>query len=229
MAGMAYPGYTPPTTPLKSSPQKKYEQQLPYEGAAPSAGSVTDAFKQIQGIKDIGYGIDPTGRVSINNQEQQARLTDAQQARFAAEEAERARQADAAKRDSFLGLLRTEESAPKPGMITHPGMTGGQDARAAAFARAKDQAGRIARSALTSISENMAGRGISGSGIDALRSAGSIQSAANPLFDLNTEQMLTDENRAANIADMSYQGDITQRGQDLANRQSFLSLLRSLY
>lgn len=118
-----------------------------------------------------------------------------------------------------------------PPSVTHPGLDTGReaDARAAAFARAKDQAGRVARSSLTSIAEEMAGRGISGSGIEALRAAGGIGEAAEPMQELTRTQAMGEAQRAADISDLGYQGGITQRGQDLANRQSYLALLRSLY
>jgi hypothetical protein len=46
---------------------------------------------------------------------------------------------------------------------------------------------------------------------------------------LTRDQMISDVNRASDVSDMDYQGRITQRGQDLANRQSFISLLAGLY
>jgi hypothetical protein len=104
-----------------------------------------------------------------------------------------------------------------------------QDARAAAFSRAKDQAGKIARASLTSIAENMSSRGMTGSGLQNLRDAGAIQGAEEPLQELTRDQMMMDVNRAADISDMEYRGDITQRGQDLGSRQSYLNLLRGLY
>ena len=107
-------------------------------------------------------------------------------------------------------------------------------ARAAAFARAKDQAGKIASSSLRGLQEAMSARGLTGSGIDALQQAGVIQSAANPLQELTRDQLMQDLNRAADIADLSYQGAITQRGQDLSTVPSMIGLMnaissRSLY
>ena len=104
-----------------------------------------------------------------------------------------------------------------------------QDARAAAFSRAKDQAGRIARSSLTQIAEQVASRGMSGASVQALQEAGAIGSAENTLQDLGRDQMISDVNRAGNVADRDYAGQLAMRGQDMQNRQSYLSLLRGLY
>lgn len=106
-------------------------------------------------------------------------------------------------------------------------------ARAAAFGRAKDQAGQIARSALTGIQENVAGRGVAGGGIEALKTAGAIQDASAPLQDLTREQYINDLNRGATISDETYQGNIAQRGQDVsqsnANRASLMALISSAF
>jgi hypothetical protein len=70
---------------------------------------------------------------------------------------------------------------------------------------------------------------MSGASIQALEEAGAIDNAAGSLLDLNRDQAISDVNRSADIADLDYTGRITQRGQDLQNRQSYLSLLGSLY
>ena len=104
-----------------------------------------------------------------------------------------------------------------------------QDARAAAFSRAKDQAGKIARSSLTQIAERVASRGMSGASVQALQEAGAIGTAEGTLQDLTRDQMISDVNRSGQVADRDYAGQLAMRGQDLQNRQSYLSLLRGLY
>lgn len=104
-----------------------------------------------------------------------------------------------------------------------------QDARAAAFSRAKDQAGRVARSSLTAIAEQVANRGMSGASVQALQEAGAIGTAEGTLQDLGRDQMMSDVNRAGQVADRDYAGQLAMRGQDMQNRQSYLSLLRGLY
>lgn len=106
-------------------------------------------------------------------------------------------------------------------------------AKSAAFARAKDQAGQIARAALQGVQENVAGRGVAGGGIEALKTAGVVQDAANPLQELTRDQMINDYERAATVSDNSYQGGITQRGQDIAQKnaqsQSLIALMQAAY
>lgn len=101
-------------------------------------------------------------------------------------------------------------------------------ARSAAFGRAKDQAGQIARSAMTAVEENVAGRGVAGGGIEALQKAGAIQNASAPLQDLTREQYIQDLNRSADISDQTYAGNITQRGQDVSQKNSQKASLLAL-
>jgi hypothetical protein len=213
--------YTDPVTGFYGTPDQHtaYQNQLsyakPYDASSASAGAASTANKSAFGDANttgVDYTIDPTGKVSYSNASEQQRIT------------------DAAKRDSFLSLLSSNPSAPSAPTVQPSNVQGNEaDARAAAFARAKDQAGKIARSSLTSISENLAGRNMSGGGLQALRESGAIQGSEEPLQQLTRDQLVSDTNRAADVSDMSYQGAITQRGQDLANRASYLSLLRSLY
>jgi len=163
--------------------------------------------------------------------DQQAQIGRGQQEATARQQ----REQDERRQKFFLEQSRgINGGAPGSGAAPSTGAAPGmqppvQDARAAAFARAKDQAGKLARASLTSVAENVASRGISGSGIEALRSANAIGGAEESLQDLNTAQLMSDENRASNIDDRNYAGDLAKRGQDLNARQSYLSLLRGLY
>lgn len=190
-----------------------------YQTGAGSAGAAGTALGTAQtNANGADYSIDPTGRTSFSNETAQQKDILNLQSQLKAKD-----------RDSFLSLVSQTNGATAP-TVAAPNVAGNeQDARATAFARAKDQAGKIARASLSSITENMAGRGISGSGIEALRSAGAINGAEAPLQDLTREQMISDNNRAADVSDMGYQGAIQQRGQDLSSRASYLSMLRSLY
>lgn len=189
-----------------------------YSQGAPSGQAANTAASNVQD-KRLNMSVDPTGRVSLSNdailREQAA----------AAEASRRARE-----RAELLALIEKNTPGASAATITHPGTSqASQDARTAAFSRAKDQAGQIARASLTAIAEEMAGRGISGSGIEALREAGTMDQAAGGLVEVTRDQALADAARQASIDDQSYQGQITQRAQDLANRQSYLALLRSIY
>lgn len=213
--------YTDPDTGFYGTPEQHtaYQNQLsyakPYDAGRASAGAASTANRTAFGDANatgVDYTIDPTGRTSYSNASEQQRIT------------------DASKRDSFMSLLSSNPAAPTAPNVSPSNVQGNEaDARAAAFARAKDQAGKIARSSLTSIAENMAGRNMSGGGLQALKEAGAIQGSAEPLQELTRDQMISDTNRAADVSDLSYQGAITQRGQDMAGRASYLSLLRSLY
>ena len=89
-------------------------------------------------------------------------------------------------------------------------------ANAAIFARAKDRAGEIARSALQGLQGEMAGRGLLGSGIAADQTRQIVERGAGGLQEVGREQAIQDALNLARRGEMQYQGDITQRGQDLS-------------
>lgn len=88
-------------------------------------------------------------------------------------------------------------------------------ARAAAFGRAKDLAGQNAQAAIRSLREQMAGRGLLGSGLETAGTGEIIGRTAQGLTDVGRDQALKDVDASTELAKMGYQGDITQRGQDL--------------
>jgi hypothetical protein len=88
-------------------------------------------------------------------------------------------------------------------------------AQAAIFARAKDTAGQNSRAAITALRGQMAERGLLGSGIEGGETARIVGQAAGGVGDVNREQAIQESNRQNQFAQMGYQGDITQRGQDL--------------
>ena len=135
---------------------------------------------------------------------------------------ERARlQAEAEQRR--MGQLGSSFSQP-PVMY---GGTGEEAARAAAFARAKDTAGQIARSSLNALRDVASSRGIGGSSIEGGMSADIVGGQANNLGEFSREQLIQDLERQRQIADLSYQGNITQRGQNLGLSPSLLGLIGS--
>ena len=120
---------------------------------------------------------------------------------------------------------------PGAGTVSRAGNAGEDAARAAAFARAKEQSGQIAQSSLAGLRNALARRGISGGGYANMRTAEALAPAADQLQDFTREQLIQDLGQARHVADLGYQGDITQRGQTLqaqqAERASLLGLLRS--
>ncbi len=234
MAGIASPGgayyyngyYG--TAEQHAARQKAQQTQAPYDASKPSAGAAGTAASTTN--PNLDFNISPTGATSLSNTSAQQRQTMDYQAELARQQSEWDRQNAMMDRNSFLAHMNTSQAAPQP-VISHPGINSGMeaDARAAAFSRAKDQAGQVARSSLTAIAEQMASKGMTGAGYDALLQAGAIGQAANPLLDLTRDQQMNDVQRAGQVADLDYTGRVTQRGQDLQNRQSFLSLLGNLY
>lgn len=95
--------------------------------------------------------------------------------------------------------------------------SGEQAANQAALARAKDTAGQIGRSAMNSLSDVMGARGMGvSSGLGLNEAGGIIGEGARQVGDVNREQQIQAlaHNRAR--ASEQYQGNLTQRGQDLS-------------
>ncbi len=88
-----------------------------------------------------------------------------------------------------------------------------QAGNAAAFAAAKDQVGQQMRGALTGLSGAMAGRGISGSGLEAAGQVGTIGTGQSQLGDVSRQQAVTNADLSNQNAVTSYQGNIAQEGQ----------------
>lgn len=110
------------------------------------------------------------------------------------------------------------------------GGAGGADVKAAEdaiMARAKDRAGLISKSAMTGLRDSMASRGLLGSGIEGEESAKIMGGAAGGLGELNREQMIQGVQGAQHAADTQFQGDITQRGQNLQALQGLLATLQA--
>ena len=90
-----------------------------------------------------------------------------------------------------------------------------QPANAAAFAQAKDSVGLQMRGALTGLAGAMAGRGISGSGLEAAGQLGVVNTGQGQLGDVSRQQAVTNANLSNQNAVTAYQGGIAQRAQDI--------------
>ena len=95
-----------------------------------------------------------------------------------------------------------------------------QAARSAAFARAKEQTGRIGRSSLTGLREALASRNMLGGGAEAVGTGQIVGGAEGALNEFTREQMINDFAAAQQAAGQEYSGAITQRGQDLSAQQA---------
>lgn len=126
--------------------------------------------------------------------------------------------------DKAMGALTSSSGygggAPaKAQHVDFAGISGAEDAaRAAAFARAKDQAGEVARSAMSGLNNAMGARGIARSRFSGGGAADIIGRGANQMGEVVREQQIQDYNRAQQRASEHYQGEIAQRGQDVSMR-----------
>lgn len=102
-----------------------------------------------------------------------------------------------------------------------------EGARNVAFARAKDTAGQTALSSLKALQDVVDSRGLNGSTIESGDTARILGQAGGSIGSATRDQLLADLTRASQISDRNYQGDISQRGQDIAAQQSLYALLNS--
>lgn len=123
-----------------------------------------------------------------------------------------------------LSMLDTGGSAPRVEGPAGPGFNE-EAARNAAFARAKERAGQTAASGVASLKGILEGRGLAGSSIEAAEMGDLVASGTNAITDFTREELINDLNRAAEISDMTYQGNIAQRGQDLNRQQALMGLM----
>lgn len=109
----------------------------------------------------------------------------------------------------------TAYGSPPPalGQVRGPDSTA---ANANIFARAKDQVGATARSALTGLAGAMAGRGTVGSGVEGRGQSRVVNEGQQQQGEVTRENAIQDVNMAQKNAELTYQGSITQRGQDIS-------------
>lgn len=141
---------------------------------------------------------------------------------------QRARLSDASF-DKRLGALSGMIGGAGQPWVQHGMGPEGQEnaARAAAFARAKEQAGNTANAALASLKGLYEQSGTMGSTMEAARAGQIIGGAGADVNEFTRDQLMSDLARAAQIADMQYQGGITQRGQNLGAQQALFALMNN--
>lgn len=163
---------------------------------------------------------------NIKLQGQQASSLAAQQsAAEAALQAQKFQQGQEGFNTKLQAISGMNSSVPP---VSYPGGGGNEEAaRSAAFARAKEQAGQNALAGLRTVQENVADRGLMDSSYEANLTGNVISGASGQVNDFTREQLIQDLNRAAQISDTTYQGNITQRGQDLQRQQALLALLNA--
>lgn len=99
-----------------------------------------------------------------------------------------------------------------PPPVPAPDIHAAQDAE---LLRAKEKQGQIATSSLTGLREALGDRQMLGSGAEAMATADVAGQAAGNLSDLNVSQMKEADESARRLAELSYNGGVTQRGQDI--------------
>lgn len=96
-----------------------------------------------------------------------------------------------------------------------------------AFGRAKDRAGKVGRASLTSLRENLAGRGVLGSGIEGAGTAELSGDIAGNLSDVVTEQASEEAGAATHAANQNFAAQRDAADRQTQMQQSLLSLIRS--
>lgn len=98
-------------------------------------------------------------------------------------------------------------------------------ARTAAFARAKERAGQTAASGVKSLQDIMANSGRMGSSMEAGAIGGLLGDSVGDINEFSRDEMIMDLNRAGEISDRNYAGALTQRGQNMQMIPSLLGLI----
>ena len=134
--------------------------------------------------------------------------------------------------DSLIGRFNNEVD---PAEVDYQGPIQAQEdaARGAAFARAKEMAAMNARASMSALEDTAADQGFTGSTMQAGEAGRIVGGARADVHDFIRGQQISDTDRAKEVANMRYQGGITQRGQTMGRQQSrqqaILSLMQSLY
>ena len=130
--------------------------------------------------------------------------------------------------DAFGKVTGQFGSNGAPGAQVQYGGANADAARAAAFARAKEQAGANAQASLRSMQDLMSSRGLHGSSIEAGAMGDVVAGGSSDISKFITNQLNEDLSNQQHVNDMTYQGGITQRGQDMHAKQSYMSMLASM-
>lgn len=118
-------------------------------------------------------------------------------------------------------------STSAPATISHADTSGTEAAaRAATFARTKDNAATTASASLNGLTEALGSRGLTGGGYEAGQIGNTLAREANTIGEGDRQQAESENTRAADLADKDYAGKVAQRGQDLSaqNAQNQLQM-----
>lgn len=203
---------------------------------ASTVASMSTGTPQHTQAQSIQYGSAPTVQNTVQTPSQspitQSSYEDQSMARLQAELAAQAREAaartQAQAEQRRMAMLSTSGVGTTPGMVSHGDVTGDEaGARNAAFARAKEQAGQTALASLKALQEVMAGSGRMGSSMEAQGIADIVGEGMGDVNEFTRDKLIADLAREGEIADMNFQGQITQRGQNMSMTPSLLAMLTS--
>lgn len=115
--------------------------------------------------------------------------------------------------------------------VNLPGPTSGAAAaaQAAAFARAKDRTAKIAQGGIQSVQDEFAGRGLSGSPLEGGAIRDVMEGGVGQLGEASRDIALEESRRAQDVEDRNIQASLTQRGQDIGERESRQNRLQALF
>lgn len=118
---------------------------------------------------------------------------------------------------NFWGSFGSGGSAAPPAQVPRVDSTSASDL---AFARAKDRVGASTQGLLKALGDRMGSRGLIGSSIEGNETGNILQGGGTDLANVASTQATSDVARAERENALSYQGGITQRGQDLQAEQA---------
>lgn len=121
----------------------------------------------------------------------------------------------------------TEATPTRVPGVDAPDMT---QANAQIFGRAKDQAGEMGRASLQSLRDELGATGMLGSGSETQGVRDIAARGQGQLGEVSRANAINESQQKSDFAKMKYQGDITQRGQDIAAQeaQARIALQREL-
>lgn len=126
--------------------------------------------------------------------------------------------------NQIMGVLDKLKPEPPPQRIQAPPLMAREGApqpvassavKSQGFARAKDNAGRVANQALKSLRSEMVSRGIEGSGVEGQLASNVLGETARGVSDAGFQQERAAEDQEWQARQLGYQGGINQRAQDL--------------
>lgn len=211
--GMTYDQRTGQFVPMQSAD--------PYTEGARSPSNAGTAVQSAYGTAaktGSDFQVGPTGETTYSN----STAGDTNKAKLQAE-------AEARRFAQVQSLFGSGPGQLGPA-VSHPGSGPGgpeQTAQDLSTARFKEKVGQVGRGAITALKENMAGRGMSGSGLEGELSRDVVNSGQSDLINKISSNEAATLQRGYDVNDQTYQGNITQRGQMAQMYPSLMGVIAS--